>query len=83
MRNKKRRTEQKENKLDLHGVPHNEVKSKVIRKVEEHWGTDIEVEFVTGNSERMKSLVKEVLDEYQLNYIDGSFFNDGVIKSRI
>ena len=83
MRNKKRRTEQKENNLDLHGVPHNEVKSKVIRKVEEHWGTGIEVEFVTGNSDRMKSLVKEVLDEYQLYYTDGSFFNDGVIKSRI
>ena len=83
MRNKKRRIEQRENSLDLHGVPHHEVKSKVIRKVEEYWDTNIEVEFITGDSNRMKSLVKEVLDEYQLDYTEGSFFNSGVIKSRI
>ena len=83
MRNKKRTTDQKENSLDLHGLPHHEVKSKVISKVEEYWDTNIEVEFITGDSTKMKSLVKEVLDEYQLDYTEGSFFNSGVIKSRI
>jgi len=83
MRKKKRTTDQKENSLDLHGLPHHEVKSKVIRKVEEYWDTNIEVEFITGDSSKMKSLVKEVLDEYQLEYTEGSFFNSGVIKSII
>lgn len=57
-------------KLDLHGIKHQDVRSMAIRFVEKYWDTDTEVEIITGHSERMKSIVKEVLDEYKLEYRD-------------
>ena len=69
----------KYNKLDLHGVRHHEVRNKVIRIVEENWGEGMEVEIVTGNSDEMKSIVSNVLDEYNLDYKVGTFFNPNTI----
>lgn len=69
----------KYNKLDLHGVRHHEVRNKVIRIVEENWGEGKEVEIVTGNSDEMKSIVGNVLDEYNLDYKVGTFFNPNTI----
>lgn len=69
----------KYNKLDLHGVRHHEVRNKVIRIVEENWGEGMEVEIVTGNSDEMKSIVGNVLDEYNLDYKVGTFFNPNTI----
>ena len=69
----------KYSKLDLHGVRHHEVRNKVIRIVEENWGEGMEVEIVTGNSDEMKSIVCNVLDEYNLDYKVGTFFNPNTI----
>ncbi len=69
----------KHNKLDLHGVRHHEVRNKVIRLVEDHWGEGLNVEIVTGNSDEMKSIVGNVLDEYNLEYKVGTFFNPNTI----
>ena len=69
----------KHNKLDLHGVRHHEVRNKVIRLVEDHWGEGLNVEIVTGNSDEMKSIVGNVLDEYNLDYQVGTFFNPNTI----
>lgn len=69
----------KYNKLDLHGVRHHEVRNKVIRIVEENWGEGKEVEIITGNSDEMKSIVGNVLDEYNLDYKVGTFFNPNTI----
>ncbi len=69
----------KPNKLDLHGVRHHEVRNKVIRLVEDHWGEGLNVEIVTGNSDEMKSIVGNVLDEYNLDYKVGTFFNPNTI----
>ena len=69
----------KHNKLDLHGVRHHEVRNKVIRIVEDHWGEGLNVEIVTGNSDEMKSIVGNVLDEYNLDYKVGTFFNPNTI----
>lgn len=69
----------KYSKLDLHGVRHHEVRNKVIRIVEENWGEGMEVEIVTGNSDEMKSIVGNVLDEYNLDYKVGTFFNPNTI----
>lgn len=69
----------KYSKLDLHGVRHHEVRNKVIRIVEENWGEGKEVEIVTGNSDEMKSIVGNVLDEYNLDYKVGTFFNPNTI----
>lgn len=69
----------KYSKLDLHGVRHHEVRNKVIRIVEENWGEGKEVEIITGNSDEMKSIVGNVLDEYNLDYKVGTFFNPNTI----
>jgi len=55
-------------KLDLHRMLHRDVRRTVIRFIEEHWGKQTELEIVTGNSAKMKSIVIDVLDEYKLDY---------------
>jgi len=68
-------------KLDLHGIRHREVRNMVIRFIEKYWNTNTEVEIITGYSERMKFFVKEVLDEYKLEYSDEFMgFKGGYIK---
>ena len=69
----------KHNKLDLHGVRHHEVRNKVIRLVEDNWGEGLIVEIITGNSYEMKSIVGNVLNEYNLDYKVGTFFNPNTI----
>ena len=69
----------KHNKLDLHGVRHHEVRNKVIRLVEDNWGDGLSVEIITGNSDEMKSIVGNVLNEYNLDYKVGTFFNPNTI----
>ena len=59
---------QKIKKLDLHRVKHKDARTKVIRFIENYWGSDVEVEFITGNSQKMRGLVMNVLDEYGLTY---------------
>ena len=72
-------------KLDLHGVRHIDVRSKVIRFIEDLWGKGINVEIITGNSVEMKKLVIEVLNEYNLEYFDGGILgvNNVVITTTI
>jgi len=55
-------------KLDLHRVKHTDARAKVIRFIEQYWGSDREVEFITGNSQRMRGMVMNILDEYGLTY---------------
>lgn len=68
-------------KLDLHGVKHREVNDKVIRIIEDNWNVPTEIEIITGNSDKMKDIVKNILNEYKLPYKINSFFNSGVIKT--
>ena len=58
-------------KLDLHRTRHPEVRRKVIRFIEDNWDSGKEIEIVTGYSSKMRSLVTEVLDEYDLSYTIG------------
>ena len=62
-------------KLDLHGVKHEDVKRKVIRFIEGYWDTDKELEIMTGNSQRMRGLVIEVIEEYKLTYSIGRLYS--------
>ena len=71
----------KPNKLDLHNTRHYEVRNKVIRLVEDNWGDEINIEIITGNSDEMKSIVGNVLDEYNLDYKVGTFFNPNTITA--
>lgn len=62
-------------KLNLHGIRHRSVRQKVIRFLEDNWGSVREVEIVTGNSDKMRKLVIKVLDEYDLSYRIGRVFD--------
>jgi len=59
-------------KLDLHGMKHEDIRGEVIRFVEDNWNTNgAELEIVTGHGTTMKYLVRGVLDEYQLDHKTG------------
>ena len=63
-------------KLDLHRVRHEEVEHLVIRFIESHWNSGVEeLEIITGNSESMKVIVSDILDDYNLDYSFGRKFD--------
>ncbi len=65
--------------LDLHGVRHKEVFSKVDKFIGEHLlkGTP-SVSIITGHSLEMKKYVNRVLDDYEM-YSQESILNPGKI----
>ena len=63
------------NKLDLHRTRHEDAKRKTIRFIEDNWGSGEEVEIITGNSQKMKGLVMNTLDEYGLSYQTSRMFD--------
>jgi len=74
------------NTLDLHGIKHEKASGLVIRFIEDNWNKNGEqLEIITGHSNEMKKIVKKVLDEYKLEYKDGSFDgrNMGMIRTEI
>lgn len=73
------------NKLDLHGVKHERAKAMVIRFVEDNWKSGGEIEIVTGHSNAMKQIVRDVLAEYKLECKEGSFDgrNMGMIRTEL
>jgi len=62
-------------KLDLHRKRHEDVRQLVIRFIETHWGKPAELKIITGNSNRMKEIVSEVLREYGLIQQEGRPFD--------
>ena len=62
-------------KVDLHTLRHEDARREVIRFIEEHWNEEAELEIITGNSNKMKELVKNILDEYKLTYQVGREFD--------
>lgn len=62
-------------KLDLHKTFHEDAERKTIRFIEESWDSGEEVEIITGNSQVMKELVINILDEYDLTYQIGRIFD--------
>ena len=77
---KKRKTIKK---IDLHGLRHHMVRNILIGELENLWNSDLEVEIITGHSDSMKAIVREVLDEYKLDYQEGDLINPGYIKTRM
>tara|TARA_R110000824_G_scaffold120384_2_gene275714 strand:+ start:834 stop:1058 length:225 start_codon:yes stop_codon:yes gene_type:complete len=65
--------------LDLHGVRHKEVFSKVDKFIGEHLlkGTP-SISIITGHSLEMKKYVNRVLDDYEM-YSQESILNPGKI----
>ena len=63
-------------KLDLHGMRHSEVERVVENFV---LLNEPPLEIITGNSERMRSIVQKVLKSYQFNYYRKCHTNFGSI----
>ena len=62
--------------LDLHGVRHADVKDVVINFL---YDKDMPVRIITGNSNSMKNIVKEVLDQFNLEAMYESPNNLGAL----
>ena len=62
--------------LDLHGVYHIEVE-KLTNKFLEDNLDNLPVLIITGNSDRMKEIVKKVVDSYNLDMKIKSHYNLG------
>ena len=62
--------------LDLHGIYHVEVE-KIVSKFLEDNLDNMPVLIITGNSDRMKSIVKKVVDSYELEMRIKSHYNLG------
>lgn len=62
-------------RLDLHRLRHEDAKRSVIKFIEKYWSLPAELEIVTGNSTKMRSLVIGIIDEYKLTYQIGREFD--------
>jgi DNA-nicking Smr family endonuclease len=68
-------------KLDLHGKSHYEISNIVDQFIWEGMRRGkSEVEIVTGNSERMKEFVIDVIKDYRMDYKIGDLRNQGYIR---
>jgi len=65
-------------KLDLHGVRHGEVQILVEDFILENQNY-LPIKIITGNSEKMKRIVTNVLNDHGFQYSDGDFYNRGYI----
>tara|TARA_B100001250_G_C19718658_1_gene752764 strand:+ start:810 stop:1043 length:234 start_codon:yes stop_codon:yes gene_type:complete len=64
--------------LDLHGIQHRDVKSLVEDFVLKNQKS-LPLKIITGNSEKMKFLVIDVLNIHGFQYSDGDYYNRGYI----
>lgn len=69
-------------KIDLHGVKHSDVIWLVIKEIERLWNTGSTLDIITGDSHKMKSIVIDILEEYNLDYQEGDILkvNTGFIR---
>jgi len=69
--------------LDLHETKHADVEESVARFL--NW-TEVPCRIITGNSERMKNIVKKMVDKYGYSCYNESAFNFGsfiIVESTI
>jgi dsDNA-specific endonuclease/ATPase MutS2 len=71
------------NKLDLHGVRHQNVPREVDKFIGEHLlkGTG-EVSIITGHSEQMRDIVNKTLGDYGL-YSETNFIRETILSVRL
>lgn len=69
--------------LDLHGVKHNEVKQLLDSFLWDNMKKNKkEVRVITGFSEQMKRIVKDLADEYTMDCY-GDYKNNGVLVIKL
>lgn len=65
--------------LDLHGSNYEEVVMKCHRFLNANYGHDMYI--ITGNSNKMKDIVIDIIDKYRLRYhVGGVTGTDGYIR---
>ena len=64
--------------LDLHGVTHDLVSDLVEDFILKNQD-DLPLKIITGNSNKMKTIVIHVLKTHQFRYSDGDYYNRGYI----
>lgn len=62
-------------KIDLHRLKHEDARRTIIHFIEDHWLENAELEIITGNSSKMRTLVIDILTEYKLKYQVGRRFD--------
>lgn len=67
-------------KLDLHGISHEDVPDLVHQFINANWRPNLELRIITGHSPRMQSLVKGILQQYDLELVLTDMKNGGQIK---
>ena len=65
--------------LDLHGIKHADV-AKIVEDYLLKNQDECPLKIITGNSEKMKQIVIDVIRSYEFNYLDGDFYNRGYIS---
>ena len=55
--------------VDLHGIRHHEVESILERRLLNGKKDYLRTEIITGNSERMREIVHDFLDEHDFLYV--------------
>ena len=70
-------------KLDLHGYFYEDARKALIEFIEDFYNKGNECEIITGNSPKMKMMVKTILEEYKMEYQEGDLLgnNKGYIKT--
>ena len=64
--------------LDLHGKTHLEASEEVRATLLSASHSSFEIDIITGNSDAMKDVVREVCDSYSFNY-SIPFYNNGMM----
>lgn len=62
--------------LDLHGVKHEDVETQVVDFA---YKNEAPFRIITGNSSRMKVLVRQVLTRFKLETYEESDYNQGAL----
>jgi hypothetical protein len=62
--------------LDLHGVKHEDVETQVVDFASKN---EAPYRIITGNSNRMKGLVRQVLTRFELETYEESDYNQGAL----
>lgn len=68
-------------KIDLHGLQHISVKNMVDSFIWDCMKSSISHgDIITGNSDKMKEIVIDIIKEYNLDYKVGDIYNPGYIR---
>ena len=76
----KKKNKKKLIELDLHGVLHEDVSRCCHRFINDNWASEKEGHIITGNSVNMKSIVFDVLKEYNIDFEESKMNNSGYVR---